>query len=138
VSYMRTDRPNQHLEKMISTRITEANIDSIDKLARGLGISRSDWIRQAILAELVMELAELKREEPEKPQVTDNVIELGAKNPFLEDLVPEYEEEELVIPPETLAEMDAIGIKGMTPVPEHRNHDINCVKSFDHEGECLP
>src|ERR1700680_1471363 len=74
---------NRHLAKMISTRIAEDNIDSIDKLARGLGISRSDWIRQAILAELVMELAELKREEP---QVRDTV------NPFLEDLAPEHED----------------------------------------------
>ena len=91
---------------MISTRVEEGNIIAIDKLARGLGISRSDWIRQAILAELVMELSELKREEP---QVSEVAHETFSDAPS--DLAPIYGAE--------------------------RQHHLDCIKSVDHEGECL-
>lgn len=94
-------------EKMISTRVTEENISSMDKVARSQGISRSQWIRRAILAQLVMDLVELKRESEEIPP-----------DPFLEDLAPTHEEHPLVA-------VDASG------------HDINCIKSIDHEGGCL-
>ena len=114
---------NQHLEKMISTRIEVANIDSIDKLARGLGITRSAWIRQAILAELVMELTTLK-EESEPVRVPD----LGA--------APErfvvLDDARSIVPPDLSLVTDLAPVYGL-----EREHHIDCIKSIDHEGDCL-
>jgi hypothetical protein len=60
-------------EKMISTRVTEQNIDSMDKVARSQGISRSQWIRRAILAQLVMDLVELKGESEPRETPAEHV-----------------------------------------------------------------
>lgn len=43
--------------RLLSFRMEDTNLDSIDRLATTQGVSRSQWIRQAVLAELVLELA---------------------------------------------------------------------------------
>ena len=114
---------SQHLEKMISTRIEVANIDSIDKLARGLGITRSAWIRQAILAELVMELTTLKEEEVPRGTLEDyDEVTVG----------PEDGEPRTYEPPDLSLVTDLAPVYGL-----EREHHIDCIKSIDHEGDCL-
>ena len=49
--------------KMCSFRMELDNLASIDSLARSQGISRSDWIRRALLAQLVADLIQRKDEE---------------------------------------------------------------------------
>jgi len=49
--------------KMCSFRMEEENLASMDTVARSQGISRSDWIRRALLAQLVADLIQRKDEE---------------------------------------------------------------------------
>lgn len=56
------DTPERKPSKMQSFRLELENVAAIDKLARTQGISRSDWFRRAVLAQLVQDLVELKRE----------------------------------------------------------------------------
>jgi hypothetical protein len=99
---------DNRLAKMISTRIEPDNIASIDKLARAQNISRSDWIRRAILAQLVLDLVELKE--------SDVPRETTSPQP-----VPEIEPH---------IEIPTVGDAQWT-------HHIDCVKSIDHEGPCI-
>ncbi len=48
--------------RMVSFRLELENIDSIDTLARGLDISRSQWFRRAVLAQLVVDLIQAKED----------------------------------------------------------------------------
>jgi uncharacterized protein (DUF1778 family) len=59
-----TKPAEQKRSRLLSFRMEDENLDSIDRLARMQGISRSQWIRQAMLAELVVELVT-----PKKPKV---------------------------------------------------------------------
>lgn len=62
--YYMTKPAEQKRSRLLSFRMEDENLDSIDRLARMQGISRSQWIRQAVLAELVVELVT-----PKKPKV---------------------------------------------------------------------
>lgn len=145
---------SQHLEKMISTRIEVANIDSIDKLARGLGITRSAWIRQAILAELVMELTTLKEEEEvprgtpctcgegplDQTVGTDGIAHSYDGRPCIDTRTDtdQYREDyeraaaKHTEPPDLSLVTDLAPVYGL-----EREHHIDCIKSIDHEGDCL-
>ena len=48
--------------KMCSFRLELQHIDSIDSLARGQDISRSQWFRRAVLSQLVVDLLEAKKD----------------------------------------------------------------------------
>ena len=54
--YMTKPTPERRA-KLCSFRLEDENLASIDELALRQGVSRSQWIRQAVLAELVLELA---------------------------------------------------------------------------------
>lgn len=47
--------------QMLSFRMEKRNVASMDMLARAEGISRSDWIRRAILAQIVADLLEQRK-----------------------------------------------------------------------------
>jgi hypothetical protein len=74
--------------KLCSFRLEDENLASIDELALKQGVSRSQWIRQAVLAELVLELAghgfhEVTHTEVTEPDLPDEpaVEELGDRPP---------------------------------------------------------
>lgn len=101
---------DEKLQKMISTRVEEDNIASIDKLARSQGITRSQWIRRAILAQLVMDLVDLRKEvEEEVPRETPEVTHVDLQ---------------------TGVDVPVVTVAALT-------HHIDCIKSIDHEGPCL-
>jgi hypothetical protein len=113
--------------KMVSTRVEEENITAIDRVARSQGISRSDWVRRAILAQLVLDLVDMK------PQVTAKIVE-----------EPKQEESAILIPFHQIRQAP-LTVPAPEPEPSPyieelaptREHHTECIKSYDHEGECL-
>lgn len=57
-----TERTLKKPSKMLSFRLEDANVESMDRFARAAKISRSDWIRRAILAQLVADFMERQDE----------------------------------------------------------------------------
>lgn len=130
---------------MISTRIEEANIASIDKLARSQGISRSDWVRRAILAQLVMDLVEWKKEEQSVPADWEAAMNKGLTEQIeAAPVMPTPEEvmEEISVPrepePDEPSEPEPeITFEKYVQVYGDGIHHPECIKSIDHEGDCL-
>jgi hypothetical protein len=57
-------------EHLISFRLSKSNLEDVDRMARYQGIARSEWIRNAIHAQLVQELiAEEAPELLDEPEV---------------------------------------------------------------------
>jgi hypothetical protein len=58
-----TERKLKKPSKMLSFRLEDANVEAMDRFARAAKISRSDWIRRAILAQLVADWFDADGEE---------------------------------------------------------------------------
>lgn len=58
-----TERKLKKPSKMLSFRLEDANVEAMDRFARAAKMSRSDWIRRAILAQLVADWFETGGEE---------------------------------------------------------------------------
>ena len=43
--------------KLLSLRMEDANLENIDRVAKSLGMSRSEWMRLAMLTQLAVDLA---------------------------------------------------------------------------------
>ena len=99
----------KHLDKMISTRIEVDNIAAMDKVSRAQGISRSDWIRRALLAQLVLDLVALKQD-------------VARETPAARPGAPRRS---------TFRRSPRSSSTWSAPTT------LECIKSIDHEGDCL-
>ena len=50
--------------KLLSLRMEDANLENIDRVAKSLGMSRSEWMRLAMLTQLAVDLAMIGAPEP--------------------------------------------------------------------------
>ena len=57
--------------KLLSLRMEDANLENIDRVAKALGMSRSEWMRLAMLTQLAVDLAMIGAPEREEPQVSE-------------------------------------------------------------------
>lgn len=57
-----TERTTNKPSRMLSFRLEDKNVEAMDRFARAAKISRSDWIRRAILAQLVADFLERQEE----------------------------------------------------------------------------
>jgi hypothetical protein len=101
-----------HPSKMQSFRLEEDHIATIDKLARVQGLSRSQWFRRAILAQLVADLVDLREDEVpcETPEIP--LEELGDRPPLTTE---ELGEQFAAVGQELL---DAIAAEDPLPTPD--------------------
>jgi len=66
-----TERKLKKPSKMLSFRLEDANVEAMDRFARAAKMSRSDWIRRAILAQLVADFIERQDEAVAVAQVEE-------------------------------------------------------------------
>ena len=117
------------LVRMQTFRVEVENLDQIDRICRHKGTSRSKWYRMAVLNQLVQDLAEIT--EPVVSHETPGDLGYGPVTIGSGDGDPHvYEVPPLPVPDITME-------THIYEVPVERVHHIECIKSIDHEGECL-